>query len=87
MAAEEVAQVYVARPDSKLERPVKELKGFKRVLLKGGDRQRVTVTLRRSDLCHWDEPSQHWALKPGRIVVSVGGSSSSLPLKAEITLR
>ena len=86
MAAEEVAQVYVARPDSKLERPVKELKGFKRVLLKGGDRQRVTVTLRRSDLCHWDEPSQHWALEPGRIVVSVGGSSSSLPLKAEIIL-
>ena len=44
-AAEEVAQVYVARPESRINRPVKELKGFRRVPLKGGERQTFTLPL------------------------------------------
>ena len=81
--AEEVAQVYVSRPHSHIARPVKELKGFQRVALKAGERKTVTVTLRRCDLCHWDEAAQAWMLEPGKIQVSVGGSSDNLPLKGE----
>ena len=80
--AEEVAQVYVSRPDSHLSRPVKELKAFKRVALKAGERKNISIPVRRADLCHWDEPAQCWMLEPGRIVVHVGGSSDSLPLEA-----
>lgn len=50
--AEEVAQVYVSRPSSRIERPVKELKGFQRVALKAGESKTVTIPVRRSDLCH-----------------------------------
>ena len=81
--AEEVAQVYISRPSSHLDRPVKELKGFQRVLLKGGEKKKVTIPVRRADLCHWDEPAQTWMLEPGQVIVLVGGSSDSLPLKAE----
>ena len=84
--AEEVAQVYVSRPLSHLDRPEKELKGFQRVALKIGEQKTVTVKLRRSDLCHWDEAAQTWMLEPGSIVIRVGGSSDSLPLSATTTL-
>ena len=85
--AEEVAQVYVSRPLSHIERPIKELKGFQRVALKAGERKTVTVHVRRADLCHWDESAQTWMLEPGTIAFLVGGSSDSLPLKTETMLN
>ena len=84
--AEEVAQVYVSRVKSVISHPVKELKGFHRVALKGGERQRVTIPLRRADLCDWDEASQSWKLEPGKIRIQVGGSSTNLHLKREVNL-
>ena len=84
--AEEVTQVYVSRPKSAISRPVKELKGFHRVALKGGERQRIIIPLHRADLCHWDEATQSWKLEPGKIKIQVGGSSTNLPLKRETKL-
>ena len=84
--AEEVAQVYVSRIKSAISRPVKELKGFHRVALKGGERQHVTITLHHADLRHWDEAAQDWKLEPGKIKIQVGGSSTNLPLKAEVRI-
>ena len=86
-AAEEVTQVYVSRPSSQLERPVKELKGFQRVALKAGERKTVTVPIRRADLCHWDEASQSWAMESGSIDILVGGSSDNLPLKQSTDIK
>jgi len=85
--AEEVAQVYVARPMSHIERPVKELKGFQRVSLKAGESKEVSIPVRRADLCHWDESAQTWMLEPGCLQVLVGGSSDQLPLKMETKLN
>jgi beta-glucosidase len=85
-AAEEVAQVYVSRPNSTVERPVKELKAFRRVALKARKRQKVTIPLRYADLGHWDETRQTWMLEPGEITILVGGSSVELPLcQANVT--
>ena len=84
--AEEVVQVYVARPTSPIARPAKELKAFRRVSLKAGERQTLTLTIRRSDLCHWDESFQTWRLEPGALTIFVGGSSDNLPLKQETIL-
>jgi beta-glucosidase len=85
--AEEVAQVYVSRPASHIERPVKELKAFKRIALKANERQQVSITIRRADLCHWDQTAQTWMLEPGNINVLVGGSSDNLPLNLSTTIR
>ena len=81
--AEEVAQVYVSRPQSHIWRPIKELKSFKRVALKAGERKAMSLSVRRADLCHWDEAAQTWMLEPGKIEVYVGGSSNQLPLHQE----
>ena len=85
--AEEVAQVYVSRPSSHIERPIKELKGFQRVALKAGEQKTLTIPVRRTDLCHWDESAQTWMQEPGRITILVGGSSDQLPLITETTLN
>jgi beta-glucosidase len=78
--AEEVAQVYVSRPASHIERPEKELKGFCRVALKAGERKTVTIPVRHADLCHWDEAAQTWMLEPGAMTVLVGGSSDKIDM-------
>ena len=74
--AEEVAQVYVSRS-------IKELKGFRRVALKAGERKVITIPIRRSDLCHWGEATQTWVLEPDDFTVLVGGSSDNLPLTSK----
>ena len=86
-ASEEVAQVYVARPASHISRPVKELKGFRRIVLRAGERQEVIIPVRRADLCHWDEAAQTWMLEPGEMNVLVGGSSMDLPLTFNIDIK
>ena len=74
--AEEVAQVYISRS-------IKELKGFRRVALKAGERKVITIPIRRSDLCHWGEATQTWVLEPDDFTVLVGGSSDNLPLTSK----
>lgn len=84
--AEEVAQVYVSRPESKVERPAYELKGFTRVSLIPGESTTVTITVPRQTLRHWDETQHGWVVEPGKAVFRVGDSSEWLPLSAEINI-
>ncbi|MBQ0057087.1 MAG: glycoside hydrolase family 3 C-terminal domain-containing protein [Bacteroidales bacterium] len=84
--AEEVAQVYVSRPESNIERPVRELKGFCRVALKAGESRSVSMTISRDELRHWDETLHSWAVEPGKAVFMAGSSSEVLPLEAAVTI-
>lgn len=86
MIAEEVAQVYIARPQSAIVRPNHELKGFKRVELKTGESRKITIPIPLERLCHWDEKNREWAFEEGPAIICVGGSSKDLPLSTEIKL-
>lgn len=86
LEAEEVAQVYVSRPESKVERPAHELKGFSRVSLKAGEQQSVTISIPLTALRHWDEATHAWTLEGGKAVVRVGASSETLPLEVEVSI-
>jgi beta-glucosidase len=83
----EVAQVYVGDPSATVPRPVKELKGFERVVLAPAASKRVTITLDRRSLAYWDVASKSWKVDPGKFVVYVGDSSANVPLKAEFTIQ
>ncbi|MGD0342158.1 MAG: glycoside hydrolase family 3 C-terminal domain-containing protein [Bacteroidales bacterium] len=85
--SDEVAQIYAAFPDSKVERPAKALKGFKRVPVRKGETVNVIIPVRASDLTYWDTAKKSWVLEPGRIYLYVGSSSSDLKLKEAITAR
>lgn len=86
MAAEEVAQVYVSRPASKVERPAKELKGFARVCVDAGATKQVTVTIPVDRLRHWDEAEGGWKVEKGPARLLVGSSSRDIRLTADIDI-
>jgi beta-glucosidase len=85
--SDEVAQLYASFPDSKVERPAKALKGFKRIPVKKGESVTVTIPVKASDLTYWDTAGKSWVLEQGRINLSVGSSSSDIRLKGVITAR
>lgn len=86
-AGAEVAQVYVGNPAPKVERPLRELKGFERVVLNPGEKRRVTIQLQRQAFAYWDVRSHAWRVDSGVFTVYVGNSSVNLALKADVTFH
>ena len=74
MAGEEVVQLYVGCEGSRVERPVKELKGFARVALASGETRRVEMRLPAQELAYYDE-KDGWTVEPIRYRAMVGPSS------------
>lgn len=78
MEADEVAQLYVKRLDSKVERAEKELEAFERIALKAGETKNVTLEFPLSELAHWDNETNGWVLEPGKIEILVGSASNDI---------
>ena len=76
---DEVVQLYVRHRDATVTRPVKELKGFKRITLQPGERKAVTFTLYTHQLGIYDEAMQ-FVVQPGLVEVMVGNAFNHLPL-------
>ncbi|CEJ57133.1 hypothetical protein PMG11_05838 [Penicillium brasilianum] len=77
----EVAQLYIGIPNG----PVRQLRGFDKVLIKSGKSTTVTFSLTRRDLSTWDTVAQEWLLQRGAYKVYVGRNSRDLPLEATLT--
>ncbi|MBS2099794.1 glycoside hydrolase family 3 C-terminal domain-containing protein [Carboxylicivirga linearis] len=84
---DEVVQVYVSFPDSKVIRPIKTLKGFQRVEIKKGKTERIEIPVKFKDLCYWDEVAKQMVLEKGTITVLVGSSSDNIRLKKNIEIN
>lgn len=84
--AEEVAQVYVGRPESKVERPKYELKGFQRIAVEAGQTTEVTISFPVESLRHWNEITHAWKVEKGKAVFYVGSSSVDLPLALDFNI-
>ena len=83
MEADEVAQLYVKRIDSAIERPVKELEAFDRVTLKAGETKTMTLEFPIEELAHWDNETNQWVLEHGKIEILVGSSSDDIRQTAQ----
>lgn len=83
-AGEEVVQMYVKHLNSSVERPIKELKGFKRIALKLGETIKVTLTLNASQLAYWNTSQKRFTIENGEIQVMVGRSSADTKLNQTI---
>jgi beta-glucosidase len=79
---QEVAQLYVGIPNG----PVRQLRGFEKVLIKSGGSTTVTFSLTRRDLSTWDTDAQQWLLQRGTYQIYVGRNSRDLPLTATLTI-
>ncbi|HEX2394718.1 MAG TPA: glycoside hydrolase family 3 C-terminal domain-containing protein, partial [Bacteroidales bacterium] len=85
MDGDEVVQLYVRFPDSKVERPIKQLKGFVRTNIKAGETKTVTIPLRGEDLAYWNEKNHSFYVEQGKVELLVGASSADIRLKKTIT--
>ncbi|WP_348272994.1 glycoside hydrolase family 3 C-terminal domain-containing protein [Shewanella aestuarii] len=81
IAGAEVAQLYLRDVKASVPRPLKELKGFKKVWLKPGETQTVTFTLTKRDLAFWDINSNDWFAEKGQFEIMIGSALDDIRLK------
>jgi beta-glucosidase len=85
--SDEVAQLYVSFPGSKVERPIRELKGFKRVFVPKGVTVEVTMPLNSNDLKYWDINTKSFVLEKGVVRFFICSSSADARINGEITVK
>ncbi|MEM2526674.1 MAG: glycoside hydrolase family 3 N-terminal domain-containing protein [Candidatus Bathyarchaeia archaeon] len=83
---DEVAQLYIRDPVASVTRPVKELKGFKRVTLKPGEEKTIEFTLMLEDLSFLNSEMKR-VVEPGEFRVMVGSSSEDIRLTGSFTVK
>jgi len=87
VAGEEVVQLYVKHLQSKVERPAKELRGFRRVAIQPGETKTVDLPLPARSLAYWDTGTKAFVVERDTVEISVGGSSAADNLKTKVTVQ
>jgi beta-glucosidase len=87
MDGDEVLQLYVRFEDSKVERPMKALKGFSRVHIPAGTSRTVMIPLKAEDLKYWSIELHKFVLEKGRVRLMIGAASDDIRLTGNLTVR
>ena len=87
VAGTEIVQLYVAKKNSELFRPAKELKGFARVTLAPGEKQRITITLDDKAFRFWNVKADRWEIEGGEYELLVGASVEDIRLCEKISVQ
>jgi len=83
----DVAEVYVGEANPPVPRPVKELKGFSKVLLNPGETKHVSVELNRRAFAYYNVAKHEWTADPGKFQIYVGDSSQQIELNGNLVRR
>jgi beta-glucosidase len=86
-AGAEVVQLYISDLKCSLPRPLKELKGFRKVFLQPGENRDVTITIGRDALSFYDDRISAWNAEAGDFEASIGTASDALTSKVKFTLK
>ena len=77
-AGRETVQLYISAPDGRMDKPIKELKGFQKTrILKPGEEERVEIMVPIAALSSWDEDHQRFVLEEGDYHILLGNSSDA----------
>ena len=87
VAGTEIVQLYVAKKNGELFRPAKELKGFARVTLAPGEKQRITITLDDKAFRFWNVKANRWEIEGGEYELLVGASVEDIRLCERISVH
>ena len=87
VAGTEIVQLYISKKDGQIFRPVKELKGFARVTLAPGEKQRITITLDDKAFRFWNVKADRWEIEGGAYELLVGASVEDIRLCEKITVH
>jgi beta-glucosidase len=85
VAGDEVVQLYLGDPIATVTRPVKALKGFKRITLQPGAAKTIAFEFDVRHMAFYDR-SMNYVVEPGKITVMVGASSSDIRLTGEFSV-
>lgn len=83
----EVPQLYVSDPVCSVMRPVKELKGFKKVFLKPGESRRITLDIPVSSLAFYSEAQSQFVVEPGEFILQLGASASDIKQRISVEVK
>ena len=75
---QEVVQLYISDKKSSLPRPVKELKGFRKVKLAPGEEQKVSFTVAKDALSFFDDAKHEWMAEPGKFEAVIAASAADI---------
>lgn len=87
VAGTEIVQLYTAKKNSELFRPAKELKGFARVTLAPGEKQRITIMLDDKAFRFWNVKTNRWEIEGGEYELLVGASVEDIRLCEKISVH
>jgi beta-glucosidase len=85
VAGDAVAQVYIHQQAGSASRPVRQLKGFRRITLQPGETQILKFPLGKDELNFWSPQTKAWAVEPGTFDVWAGEDSTAT-LHAELVV-
>lgn len=86
-AGAETVQLYIHDDKCSVDRPVKELKGFAKVVLQPGESKDVKIVIGRDALSFYDEKQGAWKAEPGTFTALVGNASDNILLKKSFVLK
>jgi beta-glucosidase len=87
MNGREIAQMYISPHNSRLKRPIKELKNFEKVYLKKGETKKVTMILNGLDFSYYDDAINKWIVDSGTYTIAIGTSSAHIKLKIDVEIK
>lgn len=82
----EVVQMYIMDKESSLPRPLKELKGFKKIKIAPGETAEVTFTIGKEALSFYDPARHEWVAEPGKFQILIGSASDNIKSSATFAL-
>jgi beta-glucosidase len=87
-AGAEVVQVYIGEQGCPIPRPLRELKGFDKVMLKPGETKRVSIVLPRDSFAYWSPDKKDWTVDSGKtFTIEAGVDERDIKLQGAITVR
>lgn len=87
VAGKEVVQLYIGDDESSVDRPVKELKGFRKISLEPGETKTVTFTIEPDMLKYFDAAKHEWVLENGKFTAYVGSASDDIRTTVQFEVR
>ncbi|MCI2283065.1 fibronectin type III-like domain-contianing protein [Colwellia sp. MSW7] len=82
-----MVQLYLRDVESSVSRPIKELKGFAKVMLQPKETKIVRFKLTTRDLSFWDEKTNDWLAEPGEFEVLLGNSLDNISHREKFILQ
>ncbi|MBR1401130.1 MAG: glycoside hydrolase family 3 C-terminal domain-containing protein [Prevotella sp.] len=87
VSGKEVVQLYIGDVECSVDRPLKELKGFRKIELNPGETKNVTFTFTNHSLRFFDENTHSWIAEPGKFKVYICSSETDVRGVAEFELK